>query len=228
MKIFIKPPNINSSDTRAFFTGKSPVDKNIDEVIAEEYGISKDNIYLPVQRHTNLVHVLEREYKPVVADAVITAWKNVLIGILVADCVPVLLYDSSKRVAGAVHAGWRGTAGGILKGAVQTMQDRFGCSAGDILVAIGPGIRGCCYEVDENVKAEVQEATGKGDYFIGRGDKYFVDLPSANKIQAVNAGVPQENIWQAGECTFCNPDKFHSCRYTKGRAGRQGGFIGIW
>ncbi|NOZ69563.1 MAG: peptidoglycan editing factor PgeF [Deferribacteres bacterium] len=227
MKV-IEPPNIEFPDTRAFFTGKLPPGKDIYEIVSGQCGISRDSIYLPVQRHTTTAYVLETESERVVADAVITGRKGVLIGVLVADCVPVLLYDPLKRVAGAVHAGWRGTAGGILKGTVRAMQERFGCSAGDILAAIGPSIRGCCYEVGEDVRAGIQEATGSGDYFRRHGDKYLLDLATANKIQAVVAGIPGENIWQAGECTFCNPDKFHSYRYTKGTAGRQGGFIGIW
>ena len=228
MKV-IEPPNlIDFPYTKAFFTGKFPPGKDIPEIVSGECGISKDSIYLPVQRHTAITYVLETGYDPVVADAVITRRRRVLLGILVADCVPVLLYDGVKMVAGAVHAGWRGTAGGILKGTVRVMEERFGCSAADILAAIGPSIRGCCYEVGRDVSTAIQEATGRGDYFSQRGDKYLVDLATANKIQAVNAGIPRENIWQAGECTFCNPDEFHSYRYTKGTAGRQGGFIGIW
>ncbi len=227
MKV-IKPANIDFPGTKAFFTGKFPPGKDIHEIISVECGVSKDRIYMPVQRHTGITYVLETESGPVVADAVVTGRKGVLIGVLVADCVPVLLYDPVKKVAGAVHAGWRGTAGGILKGTIRVMRERFGCSAGDILAAVGPSIRGCCYEVGEDVRAAIQEATGKGNYSVQQGDRYLVDLAAANKIQAVDAGIPRENIWQAGECTFCNPDGFHSYRYTEGAAGRQGGFIGIW
>ncbi|MCK5505317.1 MAG: polyphenol oxidase family protein, partial [Thermodesulfovibrionia bacterium] len=70
--------------------------------------------------------------------------------------------------------------------------------------------------------------TGEGDYFSKRDEKYYIDLSTANKIQALNAGILPENIWQSGECTFCSPDKFYSYRYLKGSEGRQGGFIGIW
>ncbi len=108
------------------------------------------------------------------------------------------------------------------------MNERFNCAYEDILVAIGPSIRQCSYEVDEDVKIEVQRATGDGNYYCKQSEKYFLDLSSANKIQALSIGVSQENIWQSEECTFCNPDRFYSYRYSKDLAGRQGGFIGMW
>ncbi len=230
MKTIIGPPNIISSNARAFFTTKIILNENesIDEVIARELNVTQENIYLPIQKHTNKIHVLESGREPVIADAVVTAEKNILIGILVADCVPILMHDGHKEVIAAVHAGWRGTAQTILKNTIETMVKRYGSSIKDISIAIGPSIRRCSYVVGEDVMTEVLRATGEGDYYKEYGDKYFIDLSSANVIQALNMGIPQENIWQSDECTFCNPHKFYSYRYTGGTTGRQGGFIGMW
>lgn len=222
--MFIEPPNIISSGASALFTTKVSASK----ILSKKFNISKNDIYLPIQKHTGNVHLLESDFKPVTADAVITSRKNVLIGVMVADCVPILLYDRNKKVIGAVHAGWKGTSTQILKKTIKTMHKKFHCSSKDILIAIGPSIRQCCYSVGNEVITAVQKSTGEGDYYQKQDGQYFIDLSSANKVQALSLGVPGQNIWQSEECTFCNPDKFHSYRYSRDHAGRQGGFIGMW
>jgi hypothetical protein len=228
MEFLIEPPNMHLPDIHAFFTTKFPGDRSDKKAIARMLGIENSSIYLSIQEHTDRVHILEGDFAPVIADAVITVRKSLLIGVLVADCVPVLLYDKEKGVIGAVHAGWRGTAKQILKKTIMKMQKTFGSLSKDILIAIGPSIRQCSYEVDRDVMVEIRKATGRGDYCISKGGKYFIDLSSANKVQAISVGVPEENIWQSDECTFCNPDRFYSYRYSGNTAGRQGGFIGMW
>lgn len=223
--IFIKPTNINSSDTKALFTTKTPF--NLKD-LTKELNVSIENIYFPEQKHTDKIHVLESDHRQVVADAVLTKEKGLLLGIKVADCVPVLLYDKKNSVIGVVHAGWKGTAHQILKNTIKTMQEKFGSSAENILIAIGPSIRQCCYNVGDDVKNAVRNATGDGDYCLEKDNKQFVDLSSANIIQALSLGVLWQNIWQSGECTSCNPGRFYSYRYSKSHAGRQCGFIGMW
>ena len=225
MMMFIKPPNINSSDTKALFTTKTPF--NLKD-LTKELNVSIENIYFPEQKHTDKIHVLESDYRQAVADAVLTERKGILLGVQVADCVPVLLYDKKKSVIGAVHAGWKGTSNHILKNAIKTMQEKFNSVTENILIAIGPSIRQCCYEVGDDVKNAVIDATGKGDYCSEKDNRQFVDLSSANIIQALSLGVLRQNIWHSGECTSCNPNRFYSYRYTKVTTGRQCGFIGMW
>jgi len=209
----------------ACFTGKNP---GADlESIAEMYRTTRDNIYLPIQKHTDRVMVIGASLEPVIADAVITKQKGLLIGVQVADCVPILLCDPLKQVVGAVHAGWRGTAQAILKKTIHIFCGRFFSNPADILVAIGPSIRQCCYEVDGEVIRAVSSATGHGAYFRTKGDKFYLDLAAANQLQALTMGVPEGNVWVSAECTFCSPEKFFSYRFNKGSVGRQAGFIGI-
>ena len=219
-------PDIFLKSVKAFFTGKlsaMPAEK-----VSRMMDIEMRNIYLPIQKHTDTVHILNVDMSPVIADAVVTNRKGVLIGIQVADCTPVLLYDEKRRVVGAVHAGWRGTAAGILKNTINIMQQRFYSSPQDLKIAIGPAIRWCCYEVGYEVIEAVAKETGTGDYYKTKGSKYCMDIPSANRIQALSVGVKGENIWMSDECTFCLPEKYYSYRYAKGGAiGRQAGFIGI-
>ena len=226
MNKFIEPPGFSSADVRAFFTTKIMGDSaETVAAVSREVNVAGDRIYLPVQKHTGTVHVLESDLRPVVADAVVTGNTQVLIGVLVADCVPILVYEPVRKVAGAVHAGWRGTAQQILKNAIAVMRDKFDCLPQDISVAIGPSIRQCSYEVGKEVKEEVERATGEGSYYRKEGEKFFIDIASANKIQALSMNVPEENIWQSRDCTFSNPEKYHSYRYSGDCAGRQGGFI---
>jgi YfiH family protein len=219
-------PDIFDGAVKAFFTRKS-VGADIKK-ISSILSIEQENVFLPVQKHTDNIWVLHSDLKPRIADAVITQRKGVLIGIQVADCVPLLLFDRRRFVVGAVHAGWRGTASEITKKTITLMGERFGSSTEDIRIALGPSIRGECYDVGSEVKDAVYRATGEGGYYTHSNGKCYIDLCSANILQAMSAGIPEENIWCSVECTYCSPHDFHSYRYRKNYSGRQGGFIGIF
>ena len=188
--------------------------------------VKKEDIYLPVQKHTDKIILLESSREIKVADAVVTKETGVLIGVQVADCVPVLIYEKEKGIIAAVHAGWRGTAAGILKKTVVMIMERYVCGPKGFYIAVGPSIKGCSYAVDRDVNDAVIKATGEGDYYSKKGGKYFLDLSSANKCQALSLGIPESNIWVSDECTYCNPHKFYSYRYARGSTGRQAAFIG--
>lgn len=208
----------------AFFTGKVP-GTDLD-CISRMLHIHKENIYLPIQKHTDKILIIESSLEPRIADAVITREKGILIGVQVADCVPVLFHERNRDVIGAVHAGWRGTAAGILRKALEEVLIRYRGSVENLFVSMGPSIGRCCYQVDYDVFRAVSAATGDGNYHEKRGGKYLLDLPAANKCQAMLLGIPSQNIETLNLCTHCNPELFHSFRYAKGVTGRQGGFIG--
>jgi len=221
----IVPENLKGMVT-AFFTGKDPGADSA--AIAAMLRIRKEQVYLPLQKHTDKVLILESSLETKIGDAVVTREKGILIGVQVADCVPILLYDRKQKIAGAVHAGWRGTAASILKRTIETMNGRFLSEPADIMVAIGPSIRACCYEVGYDVFDAVTSSTDEGQFHRIIGEKHYVDLSAANNHQALSMGIPGQNIRVSEECTFCSPDKFFSYRFSKGSTGRQGGFIGIF
>ncbi|MBF0328984.1 MAG: peptidoglycan editing factor PgeF [Nitrospirae bacterium] len=217
------PPNFGGQNVSAFFTTKScSSDLNIFLKIA-----GAEQSYIPIQKHSDKVVVLDHNLEPKIADAVITNRQKLLIGIQVADCVPILLYDNKKKVAAAVHAGWRGTVAAILKNTVTAMTGRFYSSPENIFIAIGPSIKGCCYQVGPEVVEGVKRASGDGSYIIEKSSKHCVDLPAANKQQALSLNIPEQNIWISSECTFCMPEKYYSYRFAKSTTGRQYGLIGI-
>jgi hypothetical protein len=126
-------------------------------------------------------------------DAVVTRCRGVTLFATFADCYPIVLWDPEKRVAGLVHAGWRGTQAGVATGAVRFMQQEFGCAY--IRAGIGPGICGRCYEVGE-------EVAGKFDArFVApsAGGRWVLDLAAANAAQLQAAGV--KAVYDIGMCT---------------------------
>ena len=155
-------------------------------------------------------------------DALITAQKNLLVGVLTADCVPILLLDSVKGVVGAVHAGWKGTKEQIVYKTIIKMKEVFGCN--DIIAVIAPSIGACCYEVG----SELAEHFGAYPQAVKHiNGKYLLDLPLINKMQLESAGVESKNIEMSSICTSCNTENFFSYRKEQGCSGRFLSFIGI-
>lgn len=149
-------------------------------------------------------------------DALIDNTPGRLIAVKTADCIPILVADPRQRAVAAVHAGWRGTVQMIGARAIQDMQKRFSSRPDDLLVAIGPGIGRCCYEVGPEVARQ----------FPNHTQSNHVDLPAANRRQIADCGVPLGHIYTADLCTKCNAD-FHSFRRDKQQAGRMLSVIGI-
>ena len=158
------------------------------------------------------------------ADALVTNQPGFLISIRTADCVPALIVDPATHTVAAVHAGWRGTAAEILPRTLDKMSRHFGTRAADVLVAIGPAIGQCCFEVGPEVAAQFQR------WFPERNDlseKTKIDLRETNLRQLTAAGISPGSVAIAvDECTRCNADRFHSWRRDAAGAGRMVSAIG--
>ena len=159
------------------------------------------------------------------ADGLVTATSGQLVGVVTADCVPILLLDSSRRVAGAVHAGWRGAAAGVLEAALEHFRIEFGSSPGDLEAAIGPAIGGCCYQVGPEVREafEVHAPGATAPAWEDRDGRCYVDLRTAARLLLLAAGVPTVAV--VGPCTSCGAG-YHSYRRDGATTGRQLSFIG--
>ena len=167
-------------------------------------------------------------YEHKFADGYITSERGVTLGVKTADCVPILLEcrDSTGKIiaVGALHAGWRGTVAGIQKIAVDKLISAYGADPQGIYAAIGPCIHSCCFEVGEDVY-EAVKALGEDyakDFCAPRENKegkYLCDLVGINTRLLESAGVPIKNIDVMDECTFCNPEKYYSHRYSGGNRG---------
>jgi polyphenol oxidase len=158
-------------------------------------------------------------------DALVTRQPRIPVAVLVADCVPVLLWDPVQGAVAAVHAGWRGTAEQVVLRTLESMADRIGTRPGDVRAAIGPAIGGCCYDVGPEVVQALAEILPPGAYAVdAEDDARRVDLRRANEATLLAAGVTQESISTVGGCTCCGPD-FFSYRRDGPRTGRQMGVI---
>ena len=143
-------------------------------------------------------------------DGLTTNLPNLTIGVTVADCVPVLLFDPVSGAIAALHAGRAGTTLNIAAAGVQAMVAAYGTQPGDLHAAVGPSAGPCCYEVSETMAAECAAA---GVAARGR----HLDLWTTNQQQLEAAGLKTAHIAVSGRCTICTP-QFHSYRRDKSRA----------
>ncbi len=202
-------------------------------IVARAFGSRVEKLVTVTQVHGNDLLVLDQpntefsHFTKLECDGIITNQRDIMIGVCVADCVPLLLLDPVQRVIAAIHAGWRGTAEGIARKGVSAMVTLFDCRPRNILAAIGPAIRPCCYEVDEPVMAAIR--AGKTDFdgvaTTGGPGKWQLDLVEANRGQLLRAGIEETNLETTPFCVACEKDLFFSYRRDSGETGRQMGFI---
>jgi len=211
--------------------GDSPekVGRNID-ILCGAVGIPRESLLAMEQVHSDTVRVVRSRVDDAPEgghDATITDVPGLAVGVLVADCVPILLFDPVKRVVGAVHAGWKGTVTGLAEKAIGEMARECGSEPADVLAAIGPAIGPCCYEVDERVVGPLRERFGdiKGLVTDKGGGKWLLDLWKTNAALLTSAGLAPGNIVSMGLCTSCNSELFYSYRRDGKRTGRMMGLV---
>jgi hypothetical protein len=195
-------------------------------LVAAAFGFDSRRLILLDQMQKDQVLLLKEPVmslpSPLEYDALITNFQNTYLGIQAADCLPIFIADRKKKVIAAVHAGRQGTALHITAKVIEKMEGEFDCSSKDLLIAIGPSIGSCCYEVDENVFQQEWKP-----FSTPRGSgKWMVDLAQINIAQMKKEGVVEEQIFWIDLCTQCHNDLFFSYR-KEGRTGRQLSFIGI-
>jgi YfiH family protein len=211
------------------------------------------------QIHSGLIRVVEKNHSPLTAkngravlrgDASMTDVPGLLLGVQTADCVPVLVVDTKKKVVAAFHAGWRGTLKRIVERGVGTMQLRYGSRPKDLIAAIGPAIGACCFAVGDEVRWEFESQfayapklfsevydsdpvrekypllflTARAPGHSNIGPQTHLDLFEANRMQLIDAGVRDKNIHVVGECSACTYTLDERRKYFSHRA--EHGFTG--
>jgi len=233
------------------------------EIFLKELGVTNARQRWPLvalrQIHSDLIHRIDGvrvdriPEQPLAGDGLITDTPGLLLAVQTADCLPIIVADRKRRAVGVFHAGWRGTVKRIVEKGVGEMRKHFGSDPRDLVVAIGPGVRSCCYEVGKEVRSrfEAQFAYSGSLFREVKGSdpvrekypllfltarapghsewpvKLFLDLVEANRRQLLDAGVLAKNIDAVGPCTACHTDLLFSFRGEKGVTGRLMGAAGI-
>lgn len=155
-------------------------------------------------------------------DALVTNLPDLALVVSTADCLPLLIHDPVHAAVAAVHAGWRSTAKRIAARALEAMATSYGTDPKDCRVAIGPGIRGCCYEVGEEVTKAMAGAVPSWEAHAEgtRPGHWRLDLAGVNRALLETSGVRARRIADVELCTACRTDLFFSHRAEKPRTGR--------
>jgi polyphenol oxidase len=220
------------------------------------------------QTHSGLIRVIEAgdgalegrletpEGRAVLrGDGVMTDFPGVMLGVQVADCVPVLVADVRRRAVAAFHAGWRGTLKRIVERGIGTMQLRYGSRPEDLVAVVGPSIGACCYSVGEEVRFEFESQfayapelfsevydsdpvrdkypllflTARAPGHSNIGPQIHLDLWEANRRQLLDAGLKAKRITVVGECSACARVKGGTLKYFshRGESGFAGRMMGV-
>lgn len=162
------------------------------------------------------------------ADAILSCPSAPCVGIVTADCVPILVAAGDGSRVAAIHAGWRGLAAGVIEAGLEALCEATGSLAS--VAAVGPGARGCCYEVDEPVHRALAERYADDlvapVLLAGRPGRYQLDLPllATRVLERRGAKLARVGIAHR-DCTICDPERFESFRRDGAAAGRLRHFI---
>jgi YfiH family protein len=195
------------------------------KAVANELGVPMSRVVTANQVHgETIVLVDESNYtllRSIEADALMTREKRLAVGVETADCVPILLVDPAAPAVAAVHAGWRSTVKRIVQKTVKAMQTDFGSAPRNMIAAIGPSIGPECYEVDEAVMGPLRGTFPSWNEvaWSRENGRWSLDLAKLNRMELIQAGVPEVNVYSFGMCTCCRSDLFYSFR-RDGRTGR--------
>jgi len=192
--------------------------------LADQLAVSPEQFRFLSQVHSDFVIRAGKTPFPVATegDALITRTPGIILGILVADCAPVLIYDPKNRAVGAAHAGWRGCAANIVTKTLDAMRQAFGTDTSSCHAVTGPCISGEHYEIGpevaEKFSADVLREKSSG--------KFLLDIKKHIENELREIGIPEKQIQIDPSCTFADGNNWFSYR-RENRTGRFGGFIGL-
>jgi YfiH family protein len=160
------------------------------------------------QEHTRIVHRADggREIAGSAGDGLVSGDPQTLIGVSVADCMPIFLWDTASGARAVLHSGWKGT--GIVREALRLMREGFAAQAANVRAILGPGIRACCYAVPRERACAFAAEFGE-DAGFSRSGAWYIDLAAANRNILAAEGVT--HVYTHPECTRCDT-RFSSFR----------------
>lgn len=192
-------------------------------IFFKQLGLKSENLVFPQQIHS--AHIKTATTAGIVSgcDALVTGTKGLVLTIQTADCFPVFIFDPLKNVCAIIHSGWRGTAAAVVPETIKRMQREFGCSALNLLAAVGPGIQQKNYQVDEITAGHFEKEFIRKD-----GPGHFrLDIQSAIRKQLTDSGISKYHIETDKTCTFESVDLYYSYRRDGNKSGRMMGVIAL-
>lgn len=186
-------------------------------------GFSPEQLAWSKQVHGDQIRLVDTPGGATGFDALITREPGILLAVSVADCTPILVYDRRTEAVAAIHAGWRGTAAGIVLKTLEAMSLHFGTTATDCLAYVGTCIDECSFEVGDDVAAAFTAAHKRWD---DARSKYFVDLKRANASQLLDFGLREDQIEISDFSTVLHNADYFSHRLERGVTGRMMAVIG--
>jgi YfiH family protein len=198
--------------------------------LCKALNINFSDLFVPGQVHSRNVEVVtERAGMPDLkgVDGLVTHKQETPLLLHFADCVPVIVVETKKKLVGIFHAGWRGTASNIVGHGVERMIKDLDGDPRYMVGAVGPAIGPCCYPTSDDVARALSETVSTlPDGLIGRnGEQPAPDLKAFNALQLLERGVKQVDV--SDFCTACNPGMFYSHRQSGGMTGRQGAIVSV-
>jgi len=192
--------------------------------LSEITGIEKHRFVFPVQIHSSNIRIVRPPVEKFITDtdALITEIPGICLCVQTADCVPVFVFHPGRNIIAMVHAGWRGTAGMIVKMSISLMMDKFNLAPEGFLFAMGPAIGAKVYEVGSDVISEFQNNFPSSEKYLNPlpGNKALLDLREANKNLLLSMGIKKENIEIPPYCTYSDRHTFYSARRDGRNTGR--------
>ncbi len=200
--------------------------KNLGE-LTEQLGLGKPSIVGLEQVHSKRILAV-RKWAPLKrvnterCDGILTDVSGLVLTVRVADCLPIFLVNPVLKIAGLIHAGWKGTLLGIAREGVNKACQVFGSHPKDLVAVLGPCIGKCCYRISESLAVLFPRDCVS---FTGRDIR--LDLVKVNLKQLLKSGVKREKIFSNGHCTYCERDLFYSYRRDKDKKKKMTAFMVI-
>ncbi len=193
-------------------------------ILAKEYNFIIENLIYMEQTHSDNIQIIQHSAHNKIknCDAIITNKSNIPLLVMVADCIPIMMYDPVQSVIAAVHAGRNGTFKNIAVKTILKMQQVFNTNPKDVLIGFGASIHVCCYEVGKDLVDITIKNFGK-KYIQTQDKKRYLDLQTLNYDQLLQIGVNSKNIEISPVCSCCDKNYFSYRR--EGTTGRFGGII---
>jgi polyphenol oxidase len=192
--------------------------------LADLLGLDSSQLVFPDQTHSSHIGSVAEDNRLTFddTDALVTSRKNICLCVQTADCVPVLVYDSNKKVIAAIHAGWKGTLNRITAKTIEKMRLEFSCNPDDLNAVIGPSIGPERYETGLEVADLFKSHFDNWPEFLvlQNNRRYHIDLWNANHYQLKQQGIPAGHIQVLQECTYLRHNKYFSARREGSDTGR--------